>query len=524
MKTRFRCSSGFGVYILFVLAVAQPANAEEVTWKTMLMPGEVIEGHLEYENSCGKCHAVFEKKSQNQLCLDCHKEIRKDFAIEHGFHGRSIDRNLGCKTCHTEHIGRDAKIMNLDTSNFNHDLTDFSLEDGHLSVSCQSCHKADAKYREAPGECVDCHRENDRHNGNLGTACHDCHSAMAWDKAEFDHSSTKFNLTGKHEEVQCRACHPGENYEKTPEECFACHVLNDVHAGNMGNQCGSCHEETGWSETSFDHNTDTDFRLEGKHTELFCENCHQPPASEKKLQTQCHACHRGDDEHKGKYGNKCETCHQEESWSRLIFDHQRDTEFPLHGSHKELACENCHRGSIKEAKIGKQCFQCHVDDDVHLGQQGKSCNDCHAEVGWLEQVLFNHDLTKFPLTGIHAITSCDSCHTSREFQNAGNRCTDCHSQDDAHKQGLGANCGDCHSPNGWQWWVFDHDRQTKFTLEGAHSDLSCSECHHRPVSKKIKRSQNCISCHLADDIHSRKFGRDCGRCHTANSFKELRLN
>ena len=80
-----------------------------------IMPGEVIQGHAKYEEQCDKCHVNFGKEHQSTLCLDCHKAIRDDVQSASGFHGRIENiAKRECKSCHSDHLGRDADIVHLD--------------------------------------------------------------------------------------------------------------------------------------------------------------------------------------------------------------------------------------------------------------------------------------------------------------------------------------------------------------------------------------------------------------------------
>ncbi len=94
------------------------------------MPGPVIEAHAEYEQECDQCHDTSDKDKQGQLCMSCHEHenILDDLSNKTGFHGRlSAAEKTDCKHCHTEHIGRDAKIIVLNASTFDHHKTDFPL-------------------------------------------------------------------------------------------------------------------------------------------------------------------------------------------------------------------------------------------------------------------------------------------------------------------------------------------------------------------------------------------------------------
>jgi hypothetical protein len=60
----------------------------------------------------------------------------------------------------------------------------------------------------------------------------------------FDHSRTRFPLTGKHVKVACESCHTRQ-LEGTPRECIACHKKDDIHRGRRPS-CGSCHTTIDW--------------------------------------------------------------------------------------------------------------------------------------------------------------------------------------------------------------------------------------------------------------------------------------
>lgn len=505
-----------------MLMAAFTAQAAKI--ETLIMPGEVIAGHAKVEAECASCHERLRKTTQDQLCLDCHKEVRKDLEAKQGFHGRTPDlAGQECKSCHTDHKGRDADILKLNRDTFDHRLTDFALKGAHGSLSCASCHAQDKPFRAAPSICFDCHREDDPHKQRLGKQCADCHAEKTWKETKFDHAKTDFALKGKHREVMCSACHPNQRYENTPADCNACHALNDVHAGRNGVKCADCHDEQRWDKARFDHGKDTDFPLRGRHAKIDCEACHSGGMRDKKLATDCLACHRADDAHHGRNGTRCESCHSEQTWTDSRFDHDRKTDFPLRGKHKEVLCNTCHRGKLTDT-LETGCIGCHRADDVHRGKQGEDCARCHRESGWGDQVVFDHDLTRFPLIGLHATAPCEECHASATFQDVATRCKDCHGQDDVHKQTLGDACARCHNPNGWTFWEFDHDKATDFHLEGAHGGLVCAACHRDPVQgHEFDQSQLCVACHAADDKHRGRFGRQCERCHDQESFENVRV-
>ncbi len=510
--------------MMITLNLLMNTDSHAASWETLMMPGKVVGSHAEYETECKRCHNRFDKQAQTRLCLDCHDKVDLDLQEKQGYHGRnpSVARQE-CKSCHTEHQGRDADIMPLNAEVFDHSLTDFSLKGAHQRSSCLQCHSADKQYREAPHECIDCHKKDDAHNGKLGKACADCHNPQRWDDTRFDHGKTDFKLLGKHEQVACNGCHLQQHYKDTSKECVACHRSNDVHRGRNGDDCAACHNSERWDHSRFDHDRDTDFRLKGQHRDASCESCHREPVEKKQPPTDCIGCHRTDDEHQGRFGKQCADCHQETDWSRVRFDHDRQTDFPLHGQHKQQPCLACHKGTLQDESLTAECIDCHRADDVHGGQQGEQCSRCHQESSWGDSIAFDHDLSKFPLIGLHASTPCEECHISARFQDAPKACIDCHREDDPHKASLGTDCALCHTPNAWSLWRFDHNRQTDFTLDGAHENLSCDGCHRTPLSQHARVASDCHGCHQQDDTHHGSFGRRCERCHTTGSFSDVRL-
>ncbi|MDH3804199.1 MAG: cytochrome C [Gammaproteobacteria bacterium] len=508
-----------------ILACFTSHTAAAQTIESLVMPGEVIHGHMDVESECSSCHKRFDRSAQDGLCLDCHEDIASDTEAGAGFHGKSDDvGDNACNTCHTDHIGRNADILGLDEETFDHAIADFELLGKHLEAECAGCHEPEAKHRDAPGECIDCHREDEPHEGKLGTECADCHNPSDWTDSTFDHDTTDFPLVGKHREAECTGCHEDQTHQDTPTTCFACHAEDDSHEGRSGEQCNTCHNPTSWTDTSFDHAKNTDFPLDGKHAQLSCNDCHSedPFDDVDEMDMECIACHLEDDDHEGHRGTDCANCHSNEAWTENIFDHDMSTDFVLNGTHETTACVDCHVEPISETSPDTRCSSCHLDDEPHDGTLGEECSDCHNETVWKDAPLFDHDLSSFPLLGAHDDNECDACHETQLFGDTAGECVGCHLEDDSHKGAFEDKCASCHNPVAWDLWLFDHNMQTDFELDGAHIDVACNDCHRSSLASMRKTGERCMDCHRSDDIHDAEFGSDCGRCHSDSSFNEVR--
>lgn len=497
---------------LICLLAAWPATA--ATLESLVMPGPVIEGHADIEDDCRACHDPFDAAKQRGLCLECHEPVAADIAVGHGFHGRHPDAgSVPCKSCHTEHQGRAADITGLQPDLFDHDATDFPLTGAHAELICSSCHETGARHADAPGSCSACHEAKDPHRGQLGADCGTCHSPAGWDQTEFDHATTAFPLTGGHAQLQCASCHADARFETAGTQCIDCHRLDDTHAGNRGSACESCHTTETW-HAEFDHAAATGFALQGAHQSLECNNCHVSEPEYEGLAADCGSCHSGDDAHLGRNGTACGDCHGQNSW-KASFDHRAETGYELAGAHRTLTCTACHKGSLSDP-LPTDCVGCHDAENPH-GESLAACTDCHVQADWTDTRRFQHDSTDFALVGMHRATSCEQCHATLAFAPLTGECTECHAAEDVHANAFGPACENCHNPVGWDYWSFDHGRQTDFTLTGAHEELACDACH-RTDAAAAQLATACVSCHRTDDVHEGNFGPQCDTCHDTGSF------
>jgi hypothetical protein len=494
-------------------------TASAASLESLISPGPLSEAHAEYEDSCGSCHKFFKQGEQTKLCLDCHEETAKDITEQVNFHGKNPGIVAAkCSDCHTEHEGRDFDTSGLIPETFDHNLTEFELTFLHEHIQCNSCHIDDTNFRDTPNECIGCHQQDDAHKSGLGDDCEGCHSPEGWTTTHFDHKETSgYKLLGAHTAQPCTACHLDHNYEATPQECVDCHKIDDIHNGQRGGDCASCHTESDWKTSVFEHEAETDFALLGSHSDLECKSCHLDNMSLSEPPTTCVGCHSSDDVHLGQRGTACDSCHTNTTW-KIEFDHKAKTGFALLGAHTEQTCDSCHTNGMEE-QLPTDCEGCHTDNDPHHSTLG-ACDSCHKQTSWLENIRFDHEFTSFPLVGFHNVATCDQCHSSLRFEDVFIECYECHQSEDKHEKTFGEVCSDCHNPGGWELWSFDHSTQTNFELLGAHENLICASCHNNTGVVAKDTSSECISCHLSDDQHQGQFGKSCDRCHTTTSFDE----
>jgi hypothetical protein len=333
-----------------------------------------------------------------------------------------------CIDCHDRH-----QFLPSQFTAITHEATAFPIHGAHSRLECSACHKqqsvaageAVAQVRQFQGtatSCAECHQ--DPHYGQFGRGafggqeCSACHDDRDFDHPTFtqqQHDLTGFPLTGGHAAVGCRQCHAALSSEElaplqakypdglvnirfqgTSRKCSACHA--DVHGGAfdrpgvpaaVGSKtgCARCHSTESFRDSGndpFDHELWTGYRLAGVHAALQCAACHQrsarPDASGRSLAMaagrNCQDCHR--DPHVGQFGPTasvdCSRCHsQQNTFANLLFDHQRDSAFPLDKQHSGLACRACHRPvrlaagqeAIRYKPLGTACADCHLPRAPH---------------------------------------------------------------------------------------------------------------------------------------------------------------
>lgn len=536
------------LFFIFLQIVSTSAYAQ-------LSPGDLHRTHKDLEGikNCTSCHERGKQLSADK-CLHCHQLLKTEIDQNHGLHSGSAYQN--CADCHVEHQGRSADLIYWKDGQdaFDHKITGYVLEGKHKELKCRDCHRSEnirslAAIKEAGKdpqrtflglhrECLSCH--HDEHRGQLASTCRDCHDMNAWKPAPvFKHDKTAYPLTGRHQKVDCIKCHKSlsdKPLEKDPDylqfkplkhsKCNNCH--NDPHKGRLGANCTSCHTTSGWqniNQRQFDHDR-TRYPLRGKHLQVACAGCHKNGKATNKLRfaacTDCHAPYHNEQFSKENGRKPCSDCHTVAGFSPSSFtiEQHQSTKFALTGAHLAIPCIACHDKTTAQGRVRFRfndlgCTGCHSNPHGKsilpmINKPGNnSCQFCHNDASW-QAVRFDHSQTKFVLSGRHKKIACVKCHlpTARDkvlFNTDKKVCADCHA--DPHggqfiqKNTTQTACQRCHTPQDWLAEKFDHNRDSRFSLKGAHRLVDCKKCHipQREQGRQIIRYKPldtaCSSCH-----------------------------
>ncbi len=218
------------------------------------------------------------------------------------------------------------------------------------------------------------------------------------------------------------------------------------------------------------------------------------------LASRCAECHS--DHHGADFDLISDRSFTEAGFSgRNGYDH-RGLGYELTGSHLGLTCTECHQhadnpfipdGSRRFAGLSQSCDACH--EDVHDGELGNRCADCHGQSEPFETVSGAAHDGFAPLVGSHAELTCTECH-----------------EEDSQ-------------------WSVQALVQRHGATEADVENRSCAICHETQHSEpflaavatthgRYPDAQVCQHCHKAD--HASFLGTDAGmtpNLHAASGFE-----
>ena len=507
--------------------------------------------------SCASCHPDHGGRDFELIAWDGGSPQRVDHALA-GLALRGAHASLACRDCHKPSLQKSGAAPLLR-------VKDRARSWLGLEPACATCH-ADPHRGSLGADCRKCHGQ-----------------ARWSPAPGFDHALTSYPLTGSHTRPACAGCHAtpevnqGTNdrggwkprWKPVPHrDCTPCH--RDPHAGRFQGECARCHVTSAWKAVNtkrFDHEQ-TRYPLRGAHLTVTCESCHaQRLGGNRPRFARCLDCHT--DPHGGTatvagQAVDCAGCHtvqafRPSSWPRV--EHQR-TRFPLEGAHERARCEDCHTraaaGSPEATLLGRarvrmrpasaRCEDCHLDP--HAGRFASNgerrhaggCLGCHSRAAFRPSTYDGpaHADSRFPLEGAHRAVPCQRCHVELEHARAAatprsgpptelrfamreRTCADCHEDPHGGQFRARADRGACDACHDAQAFAparhFDHDRDARFRLQGAHARTPCSACH-RPGPAGASGSRvvvyrstptRCESCHTSGSAPERGAGGGSGR-------------
>ena len=487
--------------------------------------------------TCIACHSDKVFTGRSTECVSCHQ---KDYDASKNPPHAGFP--TACASCHTTQTFTGAK--------FDHNAnTKFALTGAHITTSCADCH-ADKVFSGKSQTCVSCHQTDyDRtvktpHSlAGFPTTCADCHNTVSYANTTFDHSKTRYPLSGAHAVATCSACHADHVYRGKPMLCATCHMTDynatarPAHAASgFPATCESCHSSTTtWMGGAFSHAA-TRFPLTGAHLAATCADCHSDGVFRGKP-LNCVGCHQTDFNQTTNphhlpagFSTSCESCHTTAAFKGARFDHNA-TAFPLTGAHIAQTCAGCHADRVYKGKP-QTCVSCHLTDynatttpSHRSGGFPTTCESCHSTADW--HGAFDHSKTLFPLSGAHMAATCAACHFDNVYKGKPTTCVSCHlakynaTTNPKHSTaGFPTDCASCHTTGQWLGATFNHNA-TAFPLSGAHQATACTDCHVNGVFKGTPTA--CVSCHQPDFNNSTNphhvpagFSTTCTSCHTTN--------
>ncbi|MBK7407777.1 MAG: hypothetical protein IPJ40_06670 [Saprospirales bacterium] len=164
---------------------------------------------------------------------------------------------------------------------------------------------------------------------NIPTDCAMCHTTNPdWMPATFPIHNNYYQLVGAHAAIanNCNACHNG-NYNNTPNTCVGCHLTEynqtndpDHQAAQFPTNCQSCHSQTAWTPSTWNHDSQYFPIYSGKHKNEWdqCNECHTTPGNFTLF--------------------SCIDCHEHDNPVQVGNHHQGVNGY----SYSSPACYNCH--------------------------------------------------------------------------------------------------------------------------------------------------------------------------------------
>ena len=172
----------------------------KLVWETNSKTNKIVtffhDEHINKFNlSCTSCH-------NQESCIKCHAgKIRGDIGKLSRIERSIEEHHQPCANCH---YGNSCQKCHQDKEMKSFDHTRSSgwpLRSYHSKVACEKCHGTVMPYRKVDHNCVNCHKKFSE---------------------AFDHKLAGFTFSEGHTGLECKNCHSGGEFTKTPV-CTDCH-------------------------------------------------------------------------------------------------------------------------------------------------------------------------------------------------------------------------------------------------------------------------------------------------------------
>jgi hypothetical protein len=314
--------------------------------------------------------------------------------------------------------------------------------------------------------------------------------ATAVNRADFNHMTTGYPLTGAHAVAVCETCHVGGVFKGTPKECDGCHAVgrrvtatpkSTAHIATNA-ACDTCHFNTvTFLGARFNHGT-------AKPGQCFtCHNGRQSDA-------------RAPNHNSGlKASESCDKCHRTYAWVPASWNHTNTTPGSCTNAGCHLAGQNqYYKPAGHAARVGMNTYNC---DDCHgfvywtparyKHNVGGACSSCHNGAIAQGAPTSHNSFTGWP-------TECSECHFTNSTwsgalgakpanhipYNGGTSCTACHTGGSTSKRGAslhvyltGYACTTCHLSGNPYTGNGQSTKSSGHEGMGGGDDCSKSGCH-----------------------------------------------
>ncbi len=418
--------------------IATGEGKQEIPWiRTTLPDGRTVE----YYDAANPISAeeIAEAEVKVMDCVDCHNRVGHPFpypdqAIDDALAEGRLDAGLPylkkeiSALLNAAYSNQEAALVAIEESEVRYAAAYPDLATSKAPAIQQAAEVARELVPrlvfEEPGVTWESFPDNGRHKEFPG--CFRCHDGK--------HLSPE----GESIRLHCNICHsipvtvgPGDRPPQMPvasiqepEGHLKANFMAD-HRFQADDDCAECHGEIrfGADDSSFCANSachgqewpsvelDAAFphpiQLEGKHTEVWCHDCHEGEAKPDYLCTNCHqpptAPH---------FGKVCEDCHTPAGFKPADIDGLQHP-FLLEDSHAAIDCMACHSAGLD---LPITCAGCHQPPNRHFDE---SCDACHTPEGWADSAVSIMGQAPNIPHSLDDVDPCLECHNAAALPSSG---------------------------------------------------------------------------------------------------------